>query len=128
MNHLSAILWIGFGGGLGAIVRYLNTLLVNRVWQYPFPLATFSTNIIGSFLIGFLAAWLLPKIGDSMLLKYFLITGFCGGYTTYSTFSLENLQLIQDGKFFTAALYVGCTLFIGILLTFLGLMVGKSLS
>lgn len=128
MNHSLAFLMVGIGGGLGAMCRHFSALMINRFWQNSFPLATFSINILGSFLIGILSAWLLPKIGSNMLLKYLLITGFCGGYTTFSTFSIENLQLLQDGKFFTLLLYISSSIILGIAFALFGLLIGRSFS
>lgn len=127
MFHVLAFLMVGLGGGLGAMTRHLCALIINRYWQNSFPLATFSINIIGSFLIGLFAAWLLPKIGNDTLLKYLLITGFCGGYTTFSTFSIENLQLLQNGKFFTLLLYITSSIMVGIICVLMGLFVGRSI-
>lgn len=128
MNHYLAFLMVGLGGGLGAMSRHFTALMINRFWQQSFPLATFSINILGSFLIGILAAWLLPKMGNDTLLKYLLITGFCGGYTTFSTFSIENLQLLQEGKIFTLALYVSSSIILGITFALCGLFVGRAIS
>ena len=128
MNHYLAFLMVGLGGGLGAMSRHFTALMINRFWQQSFPLATFSINILGSFLIGILAAWLLPKMGNDTLLKYLLITGFCGGYTTFSTFSIENLQLLQEGKIFTLALYVSSSIILGITFALCGSFVGRAIS
>ncbi|WP_077927760.1 fluoride efflux transporter CrcB [Wohlfahrtiimonas populi] len=128
MNHYLAFLMVGLGGGLGAMSRHFTALMINRFWQQSFPLATFSINILGSFLIGILATWLLPKMGNDTLLKYLLITGFCGGYTTFSTFSIENLQLLQEGKIFTLALYVSSSIILGITFALCGLFVGRAIS
>lgn len=128
MNQYLAFLMVGLGGGLGAMSRHFTALIINRFWHQSFPLATFSINILGSFLIGILAAWLLPKMGNDTLLKYLLITGFCGGYTTFSTFSIENLQLLQEGKIFTLALYVSSSIILGITFALCGLFVGRAIS
>lgn len=128
MNHYLAFLMVGLGGGLGAMSRHFTALIINRYWQQSFPLATFSINILGSFLIGFFAAWLLPKIGQDTFLKYLLITGFCGGYTTFSTFSIENLQLIQEGKFFTLFFYMSSSIILGIAFAMCGVFVGRTIS
>ncbi len=128
MNYFLIFIMIGIGGGSGAILRHASTLIINKYWHYSFPLATFSINILGSFLIGLFAAYLLPKFGEDTLLKYLLITGFCGGYTTFSTFSIENYQLLQEGKFFTLFLYISSSIIVGILFVFCGLLTGRSIS
>lgn len=127
MNHYVIFIMIGLGGALGAMLRHLCALIINKFWLNAFPLATFSINILGSFIIGFLIAYLLPKFGEHTLLKYLLTTGFCGGFTTFSTFSVENFQLLQEGKFFTLFLYVSSSIIIGILFVFCGLLIGRSI-
>lgn len=128
MNHYLAFAMVGLGGGLGAMLRHFTAQFILRFWHSAFPLATFSINLIGSFLIGLFAAWLLPKFGNDTLLKYFLITGFCGGYTTFSTFSIENIQLLQEGKFFTLLLYICSSVILGITFALLGLFIGRTFS
>lgn len=128
MNHYSAIIMVGIGGGLGAIARYLCAHIFNRLWSLSFPAATFTINILGSFLIGLLLAIFLSKMGGSDNLKLLLITGFCGGYTTFSTFSIENLQLIQNGKVLMALIYIFSSVILGIIFALLGWLLGKFLT
>ncbi len=92
---MSAWLWVGLGGALGAVARFA----VQRVLSvYPaFPLATLTVNVLGSFFIGYLAALFLVRT-DANDLRLFLVTGFLGAFTTFSTFSLETLQLFQHGE------------------------------
>lgn len=128
MNQLIIITLIGIGGGLGAILRHLSSVAIVRIWPHAFPMATFCINLLGALLIGVLMAILTAKEAQSSLLKYFFITGLCGGYTTFSTFSLENWQLIEAGKFGTALLYSMSSLILSLGCVFTGLYVGKSLS
>jgi fluoride exporter len=91
------------GGGIGSICRFG---ISNWIPFQPkiFPTATFITNLIASILIGFLVSYCLKNQDNTV--KYLLITGFCGGFSTFSAFSLESFQLFNQGAFFWAALYI----------------------
>ncbi len=89
------LLAVGSGGFLGAISRFYANIVVSKNFPHEIPLATLSVNIIGSFLIGILIALFL-HITPSETLKVFLITGFLGGLTTYSTFAIESFFLLNN--------------------------------
>lgn len=122
---LKSVLLVGLGGGIGSVFRYLVTDLISRYWPNQFPYGTFLVNITGCLLIGLLIGvmYKTPNANDSM--KLLLVTGFCGGYTTFSAFSLENINLIQSGNLSTALLYIGGSLIAGLLAVVLGLYLGK---
>lgn len=122
---IKTIIYIAVGGAIGSVIRYLMAIVVNKYWSSSFPLATFIINILGCFLIGFIIG-LLEKynLTDSNL-KSILIVGFCGGFTTFSTFSQENLSLLQNQNTFLAFLYIGSSIFLGISAVWLGLMSAK---
>ena len=88
---------IGVGGALGSMLRYLFSLLIQHK---QLPWATLLVNIIGSFIIGIVVAESLKNEIFANNWRLFLATGICGGFTTFSAFSLENLQLLQNGKYF----------------------------
>ena len=91
-----------------------------------FPYGTFLANIIGCFLIGVFFAYF-DKIGaTNTSLKFFLITGICGGYTTFSSFSNENVQLLQNNQIGLALLYTALSILIGFTMTYLGILVTKN--
>ena len=99
---MDKFLWVGLGGALGAILRYSISLLPMKS---SFPILTFITNLIGAFIIGMVVG-LFEKHYLSSQLNLFLKTGVCGGFTTFSTFSLEALSLFENGKFILAILYI----------------------
>lgn len=111
------ILLIGLGGALGSILRYGTSWVIG---PKSFPLATLLVNIVGSFIIGLIMAYCLKNESFSDNWKLFLATGICGGFTTFSTFSLENLQLLQNGKFTMAACYTLSSLLIGMVAVWAG--------
>ncbi|MDI9319959.1 MAG: fluoride efflux transporter CrcB [Phycisphaerales bacterium] len=113
-------LLIGFGGALGSIARYAISLLTKKYWKMSFPLGTFMTNMIGCFLIGLLIAYLQKNSNDA--LKLLFITGFCGGFTTFSSFSGENIELIQNNQIGISLLYIMGSIAIGLVATWLGIL------
>ena len=90
---IKQILLVGLGGGLGSVFRFLTSLLTAKYYSNAFPIATFTANILGCFLIGLLIGILGQSIQTNQNLKLLLITGFCGGYTTFSAFAGYSTQL-----------------------------------
>lgn len=122
---LKTILYIAVGGAIGSVLRYLTSVLVNKYWNNHFPLATFITNVLGCFLIGLLLGILQKNnLADSNL-KWFLITGFCGGYTTFSAFGIENITLLQSNNSGLAFVYIALSVILGLFAVWLGLFVSK---
>ena len=106
---------IAFGGAAGSVLRYA----CSRWWNGPgFPYGTLAVNIIGSFLIGLMFA-LFSKQADEQK-RLLLITGFCGGFTTFSAFSLEGLQMLQQARFSSFFLYTFATISLGLAATYIG--------
>jgi fluoride exporter len=99
---------LALGGGVGANARYWLGALVREIHGATvFPWATFAINVSGSVVLGFVAALCLNHPNESRRVWYLLLgTGFCGGFTTFSTFSYETLELMQTGRTWTAAGYV----------------------
>ena len=114
------LLLVGLGGGIGTIGRYLVQKWVNDVYQQSFPLATFLINITGCFLIGVLYALAEKSNVLSPQARLLLITGLCGGFTTFSTFAFENTVLLRTGDIVTFILYAAGSVIIGILAVYLG--------
>ncbi|GAA4079974.1 fluoride efflux transporter CrcB [Flavobacterium cheonanense] len=122
---LKTILYIAIGGAIGSVLRYLTSVFVNKYWANHFPLATFITNVLGCFLIGLLIGILEKNNLANSNLKWFLITGICGGYTTFSTFGFENYTLFQNNNSLLAFGYITLSVLLGIFAVWLGLFVSK---
>lgn len=121
------IWYIAVGGAVGSVARFwLGTLIQQRVGA-GFPLGTLVINITGSLLLGFLWRFALASPTISPEIRALLTTGFCGGYTTFSTFSFETATLIEDGQYERAAMYVGLSVVISLAGTFLGFAAAREL-
>jgi CrcB protein len=125
MNRV--VLLIGIGSFLGGICRYYSQQVVSKFFPSPLPYGTLAVNIVGCFLIGLIFG--LSDRGNILNSEWrlFLTTGFCGGFTTFSTFSYESINLLRDGEFFMLALYVVLSILVGFASTYLGLLITKSI-
>lgn len=122
---LKQLIFIGIGGGLGSILRYLVQWLFSRNPGMVFPAGTFIVNITGCFLIGLFYALAAKDNVLNMDWRLFLITGLCGGYTTFSSFSYENMLLLKQGHYLMFLLYTGLSFLLGLLAVIAGIAVGK---
>lgn len=113
------LVYIFLGGGVGSVLRYLISMYTQKLVKIgSFPLGTFLVNILGCFMIGFLTSYFMKS--DNYL-KYLLITGLCGGFTTFSTFSIENYSLWENQQFATLILYIVLSVLIGFIAVFSGM-------
>jgi len=118
------IYWIALGSALGGAARYSLGGLVQRWAPGEFPLGTLAVNIIGSLVLGFLIRYTLETPEVSAEVRAFLTIGFCGGFTTFSTFSFEAATLLERGEWSRLTIYAGLSL----LLTIAGVLIGAALA
>lgn len=119
-------LYIALGGALGAIARYWMSSGLNQLGQMAFPLGTLSVNVLGSFFIGGLYIYLSERPELSEAYRHLLITGFLGALTTFSTFSLETLLLIEQGHYNTALVNVLSSVIFCLGSAYLGIFLAKA--
>ena len=122
------MLWyIAFGSALGGVSRFLAGGVVQRLTGAAFPTGTLLVNVTGSFMLGLFLRYGLETPALSPELRAGLTIGFCGGYTTFSTFSYETVAMLDDGEWGRALLYVGLSLVLSVAATMLGLFAARGL-
>ena len=121
---MKTLFYIFVGGGFGSVLRFLISNFTQKLWNIKdFPLGTLAVNIIGCFVIGYASAYFI-KVDN--YLKFLIITGFCGGFTTFSAFSIENYSLWQDGNYEILAAYILLSIIVGIVAVFAGFYICKN--
>lgn len=126
---MPVLLQVALGGALGASLRYLSGAMMLRAMGSGFPYGTMFVNVVGSFLMGLLAFYLLERM-DGGLSRYapFLMTGLLGGFTTFSAYSLDALYLLERGRYASASVYMGGSVVLAIGALFLGITIARSLT
>jgi len=118
---------IALGGALGSVARFAVVGYLTPLLNFKFPIGTFAVNMVGSLLIGIAYVLLVEKTTLAVEWRLFFITGLLGGFTTFSAFSLEMLQLWQEGHLGTAMAYAGSSLILGLLSAGIGLLLAQKL-
>jgi CrcB protein len=121
---IKTIFLVGLGGAIGSILRYVSVWITSKYFQGTFPLATLLINILGSLLIGLFIGLLAKYFPENQPLKFLLIVGFCGGFTTFSSFASENYSLFQNGQQLLAYAYIVAS----VLLTIAAVGIGNYLT
>lgn len=126
MNLAPSFLWVFLGGGMGAMARFSLSVLLRPSSLTQIPLPNLIANLLGCFLIGLLSRLFEVHAPGRPIWQFFLVTGFLGGFTTFSSFGLETLRLYENRSYVHALLYVSISMFGGIVLVWLGAEVGRS--
>jgi CrcB protein len=114
------ILLVGLGGAVGSMARYLGHRFLSQLYPHSFPLGTFIVNILGCFLIGLFYGIATKHEYFTPSLRLLLMAGFCGGFTTFSAFTLEGVQLLNEQRFLIFTLYFTLSILLGLIATFTG--------
>lgn len=123
---MKAALLVFIGGGLGSVLRYWLSMLIKYQVNTKLDIfGTFTVNVLGSLLIGLLIGWLMKSETAYPNLQLFLIIGFCGGFTTFSTFSFDNVMLLKNSLYTQFILYSLGSLILGVLAVFAGILLVK---
>ena len=116
-------LLVAIGSALGGVSRYWLSSLMNS--YAGFPWGTFSVNVLGSLAIGVLSGWLAHSTGNVAAIRAFAIVGFCGGFTTFSTFSNESFRMLENGQFGIMSLYVLGSVAAGLAAVWIGYLISR---
>jgi len=123
---MKSFLLVFFGGGLGSSLRYLVSIAMNQ-YSKVLPFGTFTVNILGCLLIGLILGYAQKDNTLTSNQTLLLVTGFCGGFTTFSAFANENFELIKNGEIFNFSVYSISSIVIGIVAVFVGLYFSKNI-
>jgi len=123
---MNLVWYVAVGSAVGGAARFaLSSVIQQRAGA--FPVGTLVVNITGSLILGFLMRYALGSTSVSAETRALLTTGFCGGYTTFSTFSYETVTLVQDGDYRRAAMYVLVSVVVSLVATFVGIAAANEL-
>ena len=123
---LKEIVAVFIGGGIGSVLRFLLNK-IEIVSENNYPYSTFISNVVGCFILGLVLGYFIKNGSNNSTLFVFLTVGLCGGFTTFSTFSNENLQLIQNGHILSFLIYTLLSLILGIMFVYFGTIFYKNL-
>jgi len=127
MSRAILIVYVAIGGAFGTVARYGLTVFVQSRSSGTFPIATLLINVSGSILLGFLMRYGLESASASPEVRLLLTTGFCGGYTTFSTFSYETARLLEDGEWAYGGTYIVGSVVLSLAGTFIGFALARAL-
>lgn len=117
------VVYVALGSALGGVCRYGLSLVLNS--PTGFPWGTLGVNVLGSFAIGFLSGWLAQGVGNAAAIRAFAVVGFCGGVTTFSTFSNEAFRMMEQAQWGMLVGYIATSLLAGLAAVWLGLLISR---
>ncbi len=120
------LLFVALGSAIGGVARFLVSGALQRGTRGSFPVGTLVVNVIGSFILGFIVQYALERPDFSPEIRLFLTAGFCGAFTTFSTFSVETFDLLEYAHYGQALTYVATSLGVGLLATAAGFMLARN--
>ena len=126
-DAMKTLLAIAIGGALGALLRYWMSSGVYALTGRDFPYGTLAVNVIGSLIMGFVYIWLLERTLGGAGIRAFLLIGLLGAFTTFSTFSIETLYLIEEGEQLKALINIVVSVVVCIFACWVGMVVGRQL-
>ena len=122
---IKSLLMVGLGGGAGSMLRYLCQRWINNFYPHPFPWGTLLVNIVGCFLIGVFYSMSERSNFLTPEWRLLLTTGFCGGFTTFSAFTLEGIDLLKENRTGLLLAYIAASVLVGLLATYIGIRLAK---
>jgi fluoride exporter len=123
--NIYKLMLVGIGGFAGSILRYITVSSFQR-FNFSFPLGTFIVNIAGSFILGTVVGWMVQR-GENYSIRLLLITGVCGGFTTFSAFAFENVNLFEQKLAITSIAYIVGSIVLGIGAVIAGIWIGRNI-
>lgn len=124
---MSQVVAIALGGAAGSVLRYWMSSGVHALAGRGFPYGTLSVNVLGSLLMGFLFVLFLDRLGTDTVLRAGVLIGLLGGFTTFSAFSIETFNLIEQGAYARAAVNAGASVLLCVAATWIGVVLGRQL-
>lgn len=124
---MQTLFFIALGGALGAVLRYAVSNGVHALVGRGFPYGTLTVNVLGSLLMGFLYILLIERVSNNLGLRAMLIIGFLGAFTTFSTFSIETFNLLENGEAFKALINILISVVLCLLAAWIGVIIGREI-
>lgn len=122
---MNQLLFIALGGAIGSVFRFLVSKGVQNLFGYVFPIGILSVNVIGSFVMGLLTTIFLDRFNLNPIWTSMILIGVLGGFTTFSSFSIDTISLLEDGAIVHALLYVGSSVVFSVLAAWAGVLLGR---